>query len=569
MQIHPRDVGRPPARFPSSWRCSRASASTATTSAAAVQVGVSDDDAADTRAFRAVYPATAPRGPSSRRRCRVAAPESGRAGDRFEGAYGFRFPPAFNALLTPRRRRCGGCFQAGGSHCSRQHSRVPAGAGVSSIAAVPDRLSSGLNSRDPPLRPRDPAARARGRRLLRPHHGRRLANLAGRPGWSQERARHLDDRPRLLLIHRGRHDRDDGAPVPATTEPRPGHLQDVLRYFLRLGTFGLRRADRARRLHAARPRREARAGSRSRTTSRASRSRSSRPARSPRSSRSTSAGSAAASLGATLVGLAFVLPSFLMVLALSALYLALRRAVVDAGRVLRHRRRGHRDHRAQRAQAREADARQGPAAVGAVRGERRRHRVDRVRDRLAVRRLAACWSLLVARRRPQRGARRSCSPLPLLTARARVAATGAAVSWPLLGRSRSTSPRRARSCSAAASRSCRSCTAASSTSFHWLTEQQFLDAVAVAMITPGPGRHHGRVHRLPGRRAARRRGRGARRFLPCYLFVVIPAPYFRRFADNPQLQAFVDGVTAAATGAIAGAAFVLGRRAIDRRPDGR
>jgi chromate transporter len=44
--------------------------------------------------------------------------------------------------------------------------------------------------------------------------------------------------------------------------------------------------------------------------------------------------------------------------------------------------------------------------------------------------------------------------------------------------------------------------------------------------------------------------------------VVIPAPYFRRFADNPRVRAFVDGVTAAATGAIAGAAFVLGRRAI-------
>ena len=45
-------------------------------------------------------------------------------------------------------------------------------------------------------------------------------------------------------------------------------------------------------------------------------------------------------------------------------------------------------------------------------------------------------------------------------------------------------------------------------------------------------------------------------------FVILPAPYFRRFAKNPQLKAFVDGVTAAATGAIAGAAFVLGKRAI-------
>ena len=51
-------------------------------------------------------------------------------------------------------------------------------------------------------------------------------------------------------------------------------------------------------------------------------------------------------------------------------------------------------------------------------------------------------------------------------------------------------------------------------------------------------------------------------FLPCYLFVIVPAPYFRRFAGNHAVKGFVDGVTAAATGAIAGAAIVLGRRAI-------
>lgn len=98
--------------------------------------------------------------------------------------------------------------------------------------------------------------------------------------------------------------------------------------------------------------------------------------------------------------------------------------------------------------------------------------------------------------------------------------------------------------------------------FQWLTERQFLDAVAVAMITPGPvvitvafiG------HLVGGALGATLAALGV--FLPCYLLVVIPAPYFRRFANNPRLKAFVDGVTAAATGAIAGAAFVLGRRAI-------
>ena len=97
---------------------------------------------------------------------------------------------------------------------------------------------------------------------------------------------------------------------------------------------------------------------------------------------------------------------------------------------------------------------------------------------------------------------------------------------------------------------------------HWLTDQQFLDAVAVAMITPGPvvitvafiG------YLVQGFSGAVLAALGV--FLPCYLFVVIPAPYYARFAGNPRLKAFVDGVTAAATGAIAGAVYVLARRAI-------
>jgi chromate transporter len=102
--------------------------------------------------------------------------------------------------------------------------------------------------------------------------------------------------------------------------------------------------------------------------------------------------------------------------------------------------------------------------------------------------------------------------------------------------------------------------------YHWLTERQFLDAVAVAMITPGPvvitvafiG------YLVAGPAGAVLAGLGV--FLPAYLFVVIPAPYYRRIAHNAQIQAFVAGVTAAATGAIAGAAFVLGRRAIVDAP---
>ena len=98
--------------------------------------------------------------------------------------------------------------------------------------------------------------------------------------------------------------------------------------------------------------------------------------------------------------------------------------------------------------------------------------------------------------------------------------------------------------------------------FHWLSERQFLDAVAVAMITPGPvvitvafiG------YLVAGALGATAAAVGV--FLPCYLFVILPAPYFKRFASNPSVKAFVDGVTAAATGAIAGAGFVLGKRAV-------
>ncbi|HKR66953.1 MAG TPA: chromate efflux transporter [Thermoanaerobaculia bacterium] len=96
----------------------------------------------------------------------------------------------------------------------------------------------------------------------------------------------------------------------------------------------------------------------------------------------------------------------------------------------------------------------------------------------------------------------------------------------------------------------------------WLTERQFLDAVAIAMITPGPVvitvAFIGYLAAgLPGALAA-----AAGVFLPCYFFVIGPAPFYERIARNKRVIAFVDGITAAATGAIAGAAFVLARRSL-------
>ncbi len=97
---------------------------------------------------------------------------------------------------------------------------------------------------------------------------------------------------------------------------------------------------------------------------------------------------------------------------------------------------------------------------------------------------------------------------------------------------------------------------------HWLTDKQFLDAVAVAMLTPGPvvitvAFIGYLVASFPGAVAA-----AVGVFLPVYLFVVVPYPWFDRFSANPQVKAVVSGVTAAASGAIAGACFVLARRAL-------
>lgn len=98
--------------------------------------------------------------------------------------------------------------------------------------------------------------------------------------------------------------------------------------------------------------------------------------------------------------------------------------------------------------------------------------------------------------------------------------------------------------------------------YGWLNEQQFMDAVAVAMITPGPvvitvGFIGYLVAGFPGACVA-----AFATFFPCYLFTVLPAPYFRKYGKHPGIKAFVDGVTAAAVGAIAGAVVVLGKRSL-------
>lgn len=102
--------------------------------------------------------------------------------------------------------------------------------------------------------------------------------------------------------------------------------------------------------------------------------------------------------------------------------------------------------------------------------------------------------------------------------------------------------------------------------FGWLTEQQFVDAVAIAMITPGPviitvGFIGYLVAGFPGALIA-----ASATFLPCFLFTVIPAPYFQKIVKNKSIKAFVDGITAAVIGALTGAVIIMATRSINDIP---
>ncbi len=101
---------------------------------------------------------------------------------------------------------------------------------------------------------------------------------------------------------------------------------------------------------------------------------------------------------------------------------------------------------------------------------------------------------------------------------------------------------------------------------HWLNDKQFVDAVAVAMITPGPvvitvGFIGYLIAGFAGAAVA-----ALATFVPCYLFTIIPAPYFKKYGKLPAVIAFVDGITAAAIGAISGSVIVLARRSVIDAP---
>jgi len=102
--------------------------------------------------------------------------------------------------------------------------------------------------------------------------------------------------------------------------------------------------------------------------------------------------------------------------------------------------------------------------------------------------------------------------------------------------------------------------------FGWLDERQFIDSVAVAMITPGPvvitvGFIGYLVAGFPGACVA-----ALATFLPCYLFTVALAPSFKRIAKDVSVKAFVEGITAVVIGALVGSVLIIGVRTIHDLP---
>ncbi len=100
------------------------------------------------------------------------------------------------------------------------------------------------------------------------------------------------------------------------------------------------------------------------------------------------------------------------------------------------------------------------------------------------------------------------------------------------------------------------------TEYHWLNEKQFVDAVAVAMITPGPvvitvAFIGYLVNGFAGACVA-----ALATFLPCYLFTIICAPYFKKYGNNKSIKSFVEGITASVIGSLVGAVIIIGTRSI-------
>jgi chromate transporter len=98
--------------------------------------------------------------------------------------------------------------------------------------------------------------------------------------------------------------------------------------------------------------------------------------------------------------------------------------------------------------------------------------------------------------------------------------------------------------------------------YNWLDERQFLIAVAIGMISPGPVVITATFvgYLVAGFWGSLVSTIGI--FLPSFLFILIAAPLLARHRGNANVQGFVKGAYAAAIGTILGACFLLGKIAI-------
>jgi chromate transporter len=95
-------------------------------------------------------------------------------------------------------------------------------------------------------------------------------------------------------------------------------------------------------------------------------------------------------------------------------------------------------------------------------------------------------------------------------------------------------------------------------SYHWLTQQQLLDAIAIGQFTPGPilstATFIGYILLgLPGAAVAT-----IGVFLPSFIFVVLSSPLIPKLRSSPTARSFLDGVNAGSLGLMLAVCFSLG-----------
>ena len=99
--------------------------------------------------------------------------------------------------------------------------------------------------------------------------------------------------------------------------------------------------------------------------------------------------------------------------------------------------------------------------------------------------------------------------------------------------------------------------------YHWMSDAQFLNAVALGQITPGPVVQTVAVVGYAAAGVAGGLLAAAIVFTPSFLFVLVGGPRFHRLRATSRVQSFLDGAGPAAIGAIAGVAIPLGRALAD------